>query len=241
MMSTPASNPSAVKPARIRGTVPNDYRGPLYYRVATFSYQGNKKGLHELVSFEDRKAVARLAKVDIGRAAQRNDVVLCDANGELLPEWRTPLKAKLKGSAGKTRNWVEFAATFMSTVSPRIKDIIEEFAPGIHYFIPVDVDDGQGGSFRAFFFVCGAGWFGRATALEASGFTETTTTFAGEVVPAPPDLIGSERFAYLDAAVIGRTPLFYDGELSFVFCADLVERLGDILPSGKAFVPMGVA
>lgn len=144
----------------------------------------------------------------------------------------TPLKAKLKASASKS--WVEFAGTFMSTVSPRIKDIIEELAPGIHYFIPVD-------AFRAYFFVCGAGWMGEVVAREMSGITGTTTTFSGDVVPAFPDFIGSERFAYLDGSKIGSTPLFYHGRLSWVFCRELVERLGDILPRGNAFVPMGVA
>jgi hypothetical protein len=129
----------------------------------------------------------------------------------------------------------------MTTVSPRIRDIVEEFAPGIHYFIPVEVDDGQGGSFCAFFFICGAGWTDEVVAREASGITQTTTTFAGDVIPTLPDFIGSERFAYLEASKIDRAPLFYNGSLSWVFCRDLVERLGDILPRGKAFVPMGVA
>jgi hypothetical protein len=122
---------AAIKPPRIRGKVPDDYRGPLYYRMATFSYYGDKKPLHSMLNFEDRKVPARLARVDIGRAASRNDAVLCDTNGELLAEWRTPIKAKLKASAPKS--WVEFAGTFMTTVSPRIRDIVEEFAPGIHY------------------------------------------------------------------------------------------------------------
>ena len=129
----------------------------------------------------------------------------------------------------------------MSTVSSRVRDIIEEFAPGIHYFIPVDVDEGQGGCFRVYFFVCGVGWMGDVVALEASGITESMKSFAGDTIPAFPDFIGSERFAYLDASKIDGAPLLYGGRLSLVFCRELVERLGDILPSGKAFVPMGVA
>jgi hypothetical protein len=42
-----------------------------------------------MLSYEDRSLVNRLAKVSIGRAALRQDPVLCDANGDLLPEWRT--------------------------------------------------------------------------------------------------------------------------------------------------------
>src|SRR5215470_4318031 len=113
------------------------------------------------------------------------------------------------------------------------------FAPGIHYFVPVDIDDRQGG-FRAFFFFCGLGWTRDVVAAEASGITDTTTVGAGRI-SASPDFVSSERFAYLDGSVIDGAPLFYDGRLSLVFCRELVERLGDVLPRNQAFVPMGVA
>ena len=234
MIKPTAIDPSVANPPRINGQVPDDYRGPLYYRVQNLTYYGGKKPLHALLSYEDRGVRRRLAKVDLSRAALRRDPVLCDARGDLASAWRTPIKARLWATPRK--NWEEFDRI----VSSRVRDVIEEFAPGIHYFVPVDIDDRQGG-FRAYFFFCGLGWTREVVAAEASGITETTTTVGGGRIPAFPDFISSERFAYLDGSVIDGAPLFYDGRLSLVFCRELVERLGDVLPRNQAFVPMGVA
>jgi hypothetical protein len=35
-------------------------------------------------------------------------------------------------------------------------------------------------------------------------------------------------------------PLLFDAGLSFLFSRELVERLGDCLPKGQVFVPMGL-
>ena len=63
---------------------------------------------------------------------------LCDANGALLPDLRMPVKAKLKSAA---RKWDEFSVGSTLLLSPRIRDVIEEMAPGAHYLVPVDVAD----------------------------------------------------------------------------------------------------
>lgn len=233
MIKPTAIDPSVANPPRINGQVPDDYRGPLYYRVQNLTYYGGKKPLHALLSYEDRGVRRRLAKVDLSRAAVRRDPVLCDVNGDLASAWRTPIKARLWATPRK--NWEEFDRI----VSSRVRDVIEEFAPGIHYFVPVDIDDRQGG-FRAYFFFCGLGWTRDVVAAEASGITDTTTVGGGRI-PAFPDFVSSERFAYLDGSVIDGAPLFYDGRLSLVFRGELVERLGDVLPRNQAFVPMGVA
>src|SRR5262249_5103509 len=174
MIKPTAIDPSVANPPRINGQVPDDYRGPLYYRVQSLTYYGGKKPLHALLSYEDRGVRRRLAKVDLSRAALRRDPVLCDADSDLRAEWRAPIKGQVW--AAPRKNWEEFDRI----VSSRVRDVIEEFAPGIHYFVPVDIDDRQGG-FRAYFFFCGLGWTRDVVAAEASGITDTTTVGAGRI------------------------------------------------------------
>src|SRR5262249_61150481 len=101
MIKPTAIDPSVANPPRINGQVPDDYRGPLYYRVQSLTYYGGKKPLHALLSYEDRGVRRRLAKVDLSRAALRRDPVLCDADGDLRAEWRPPVKARVGGAPPK--------------------------------------------------------------------------------------------------------------------------------------------
>ena len=225
------------KPPVMRGTVPPNYRGPLYYRLHVFQWHAAKKPLQQMITFDDRAMGQRLANVSHPRAAWRQAPEICDANGDLLADLRTPVKARLKAGA---RKWDEYSVGSIILVSPRIRDIIEEMAPGAHYFVPVDVADHAGGSFRVYAFYCGLAPRRTALALKANGIPYTTSQ-TGELVFTPPVWAAtSDQFGYLEASVVGGAPLLSDDWLNALFSQELMERLGDVLPKGWAFVPMGL-
>jgi hypothetical protein len=222
----------------IRGTVPADYRGPLHYRRITFLHQ-TKKPLQQMLNFDDRNMGQRLCNVNFAQAAWRMSPQICDANGNLLPDLQTPVKAKLKASASKT--WDELSAGSIVLVSRRIQEIIETIAPGVHYFVPIDVSDREGGTFRVYAFYCGATLPETALAMEANGITRTKLPDGGlRFEPFPDWITGFERFGYLDSKAIAGVPLLYDPMLGILYSPELVERLGDCIPKGEAFVPMGL-
>jgi hypothetical protein len=228
---------TAVKPPVIRGSVPADYCGPLYYRVHVFVVE-DIKPLDQMITFDDKKIAERIIHTNSHQAAVRKAPLLLDANGELVPELRTPAKARLRSTARK--NWDEFGRF----VSPRIRDIIEAAAPGIHIFVPIDVDDRNGGAFRVYAFFPGIATSRKrpALAFEACGIPYTMNEY-GEPIFIMPDWFvrGEDRFAYLDGSVVGGAPLIFDPIVYPIYSHELVQQLGDCLGKGRAFIPMGVA
>jgi uncharacterized protein DUF1629 len=228
---------ATIKPPVIDGAVPGDYRGPLCYRLRS-SGDSAKKPLVEMIGFADRNAKRKFIQIDQNLAARRMDPWLCDENGDLLPEWRTPIKAKLLANANKS--WDEFSSGGINLVSERIRDVVERLAPGVHYFIPVDIDDRHGATFRVYMFFCGMTRLPTVLAMEANGI-EYTLFPDGTPRYAPPAWIYSNAFGYLDLSAIDGAPLLYSRELGFLFSQELVDRLGQIMPEGTVFVPMGLA
>ena len=228
---------AAIKPPPIRGSVPADYHGPLYYRLQHLG-DSARKPLMQLINFDDRKVVRKLCQVHEISAALRKDPTLCDANGDLLPEWRTPITGKLK--AGANKSWDEFSITGLTLVSQRIKDVVEAAALNVHYFVPLDIEDREGGNLRVYAFFCGVLRRRSPLALEANGIPYTLSDKGEPVFRTPDWMINSDRFVYLDASVVDGAPLLESG-LGLLFSRELMERLGDIMPKGTVFVPMGLA
>jgi hypothetical protein len=227
----------APKPPPIEGEVPKDYSGPVYYRLRT---TGDNPGapLSQSITFADRARAQKLSRISQLQAAFRKDPNLCDANGTLLSEWQTPLKGKLKASARNSFEEISWSAIPM--VSERVREVIEELAPGVHYFIPMDVEDRQGETFRAYGFHCGLTDRQPALALEAHGIPFTLSG-AGDRLYTPPAWLRSTQFGLLDSAVLDGASLRYDATIGLLFSAELVRRLGGVMPKGTVFVPMGVA
>ena len=226
-----------VEPAVIRGAVPAHYHGPLYYRVYVFASGRAGKPMSEMVAFADRALGERLARVNRYHAALRAAQGLCDERGDLLPDLRQPIRARLKAGATK---WRDELYGVLVLVSPRFRDVVEGLAPGAHYFVPLDVDDRAGGVFRAYAFFSGVGRRRAALALEANGIPYSFAD-TGELVFKSPEWVLSDHFGYLDASVVDGAPLLYDWRLGPLFSAELVELLGNVLQRGAAFVPMGLA
>jgi hypothetical protein len=223
------------RPPVIRGSVPPGYQGPLYYRLTRLSFEAGKKPFQELITFKNSRLAQRLGNTMTFQAAWRKAPQLCDAQGELLPDLRTPLAAKLKANA---RRWDEFSIGSLVFVSERIHGLIEAAAPGAHYFVPVDVTGHDGGIFRVYVFFCGVARARTLLDLEANNIPHTRTD-SGSLEFRRPDWLDSDHFGYLDAEVVAGAPLLYDHLFGLVFVQHLTEQLGDCLPAGWAFVPMG--
>ena len=228
------------KPPVIRGKVPDGYRGPLFYKWHVFTYEGLRASLQEQIVLEDRAMADRLVqKPSHTMVALRKDQNICDANGDLHPALREPIKARIRTKAYKS--WPEITCGQMFLVSPRVRDVIEEFAPGAHYFIAIDVADRQGGSFRTYAFFCGVMRDYPALALKANNIPYTIDAATGRPdYIAPVWAVNSEQFGYLNASVIGGAPLLWDMRVMMLFSPELVARLGDVLPKHMCFVPMGL-
>jgi hypothetical protein len=230
---------SEVKPPVIRGTVPDNYRGPLFYRWHTFTYAGYREPLQQQMILEDRNMTLRLIQnMSLYRAATRSDPGLCDSNGDLLPDLRMPIKARLRSKAYKS--WPEITNGMLMLVSPRVRDVIESIEPGIHYLVPIDVADRMGGSFRTYAFFCGRTDVYPMLAPKANGIGYTLSDKGIPEFRYPEWILTSEQFGYLNRAVIGNAALLYDLRNSLLFSAELVGQLGDALPKHMCFVPMGL-
>jgi len=100
----------------------------------------------------------------------------------------------------------------LTLVNPRVRGVIESVAPGVHYFVPIDIDDRTGG-------------------MSDGGQPR---------VKYPGWLTNTDRFFWLNGSVIDGASLLYDARLGWLFSREIVERLRDCLPKGKAFAPMGL-
>jgi hypothetical protein len=228
--------PATLQPPVIEGEVPADYRGPLYYRTRIVSFD-TKKPLWNSLSLDCR--VKELGNVPLWAAAERKHPLLCDANGNLLPELCLPFKAQLRKNARK--HWDDMSWHVICLMSERVKNVIEELAPGAHFFIRNDVDDRQGGSFPVYVFFCGVSSGNRpAISLEANGISWTPSPTGHRPVYKIPEFLHSSTFGYLNASVMNGAPLLYDYETHLLFSQELVERLGNVT-EGMVFVPMGIA
>jgi hypothetical protein len=222
----------------IHGSVPDHYQGPLYYRWHVFTYHGYRQPLQLQIVIEDRSIAERLMTLNQCLAALRRDRRLCDENGELRADLRAPLKARLRTKAYKS--WPEITAGMLILVSPRVRDVIESFDPGVHYFVPIDIADRTGGSFRTYAFFPGRTSVDPMLAPKANGLACTVTDGGDIEFRYPESITTTEQFGYLNRAVIGDAALLYDYRIGLMFSAPLVEQLGDALPKNQCFVPMGV-
>ena len=232
-----------VAPPVIRGRVPDGYAGRVFYRLETFSYEGALRTVFPtVVKLVDQKLAQELAHpYSRGFSLYRSGKVV-DDKGVLLPKWRGPLKGRISKAAPKS--WPEFGSGGAFTVvSPRVRDVIEELEPGANFFIPIDGERTDGsGIVRLYVLIIGVAPARTALAMEANGI-EHTVTDQVEPVFRRPDWLGwaSEHFAYLDPKVVNGHALVHATGSLIVFSEELVRRLGNVLPTRNAFVPMGVA
>jgi hypothetical protein len=221
-MTTPDARDFVYKSPRIVGEVPDEYEGPLYYRVR------NLKSPKYRFGFKDfRRATKLLSErlpgvIYYGEAGLQPGRVVDDC-GVLLPEFVRPICVDVKPGC-TAPDWER--SFNPPLVSARVKELIERFERGKAVFIPIDARWPDGRTDRYYWFVWGK-------------LSERATD---DVVP--PGWLdasnGDERFHYLSAArLAGRH--FVTTSAYTVVSETMLEQLGDILTKEQVFVPVGVS
>jgi hypothetical protein len=235
------------KTARPFCAPPPDYQGPLYYRV-----QANLVWPHPTWEWPDPSEKRRRAQPGYQHPTARGFPLdaLLDADGQLLPEWQRPMKYQ----------WLPEKMPYefnTNTFSERIRDIIEELAPGRHVFLPMDFTAPDGKVSR---------WYMRVydlthlrglppalhpdlSQLRARRYSSGTIDFEKPEWAwcTDPDTSDYHHFGYLNETVVGGLHLFSASLLdnATVLSAELFERLralGDnVLHRRDDYIPMGSA
>jgi hypothetical protein len=211
--------------------------------METFSHEGMRRTVyHGVVTVHDRKRMQELAHPLNMSCSLYKLGALTDERGELRDKWRQPLPARIPKSAPKS--WPEFGVGgTLTIVSQRIRDLIEELEPGAHFFIPIDAEQSDASVLRLYAFFIGVVPTRTALSMDANGIAYSTSDFDGSPVFSRPEWLmrPSEHFGYLDPKVVDGHAILKDTASLCIFSAELVNGLGDVLPKGLAFVPMGVA
>ncbi|MEO1043900.1 MAG: DUF1629 domain-containing protein [Pseudomonadota bacterium] len=243
------------KPPRIYGHVPDNYDGPIYYRVAQ---QYGKRIGNSPVGIEGHydgpgahkppnNFIASVLYDMLEGYHVRSSPVLFDEQGGLRDLWKQPLSGVVSRKAPK--KWPEFAYG-ISLVSERVHDIIERHEPGMHVFIPVDVST-DGNSLRQYVFINRGG--SKHTMLARDGdmvghrvFEKENGDFSLSAIPNYGAQYIAEKeedyyFFYLRRNTVDDQKVFFITETySDVFSPDVVDEMGDVLPPWMGFYPIGV-
>lgn len=222
-------------PPRIVGDLPAGYGGKVFYRTVNKLSLPGKRGLVEFVKIEKKKtggtdAAARLSSFGTLADAKRNYPDMFDASGALKEEWRQPLRASRK--ARFPADWDHYDSGFLQLVSPQVKDAIEAVEPGVHLFVPLDITgEAPEDTLRLYISKLGHGGMGF---VALSPQSNPKQDYFGDI----PGKV-TESFLYLDRRKIAGMHWFWC-EVGPVYSAELVEKLGDILPESVFYVPVGV-
>jgi hypothetical protein len=110
--------------------------------------------------------------------------------------------------------------------------------PQKHLFIPLDLAD-DGGVRRLYVFYVLRNTTRTVLAVNANGIEHRLADGGNPVFPTP-DWLDSDRFAYLDEAVVDGAAVDFDARVGQVMSKALIDRLGDVFSKGVVLVPMGV-
>jgi hypothetical protein len=231
------AKPQVHRPPRISGTVPPDYRGPIYYRTRADHGEYAKAQLFQHLKFANLDQARRLALAYPEEAAVCAAPSLFNRDRELLSIFSEPVQASLRASAPKALP--EWSPSNVDIVNERVREAVEKRQPGKHLFIPIDVSSSHGCLRRYAFFVQ-RDHVQTPLALEANQIAYTINEYGNPVVRAPP-WIASDQFGYLSAPVVDGVAVDFHATVGWILSKDLVEELGDVFPKGLYLVPMGVA
>jgi hypothetical protein len=233
------------KTARPFCAPPSDYQGPLYYRV-----QDNLTWPHPTWNWPDESEKMRRAQPGyLHPLAQGFPLsALVDETGTLRPEWRTPMKYHWRPD----KMPYEFCHNYFSE---RIRDVIEDLAPGRHILLPMDFAAPDGKISRWYLRVFELTWFrGMPPALHPELNQLRTYRYSdGSIGFEKPEWAWSHSpdghdfhlFGYLNETVVGGLHLFSVNLLdnATVLSAELFERLralGDnVLHRRDDYIPIG--
>jgi hypothetical protein len=219
--------------------LPAGYSGEIFYGVRGLTNDTPRFLRASPVIFERKEPGQAISTANDIQAAHRMAPQLFDDQGGLLPEFRQPLKGKMRsGSPRRLPEWC-VGMFFYRLVSERVREIIERHEPGKNLFLPVDVEHDRETQ-RHYLFYIQLDHIAHALAFRANG-VEPRISDQGN--PFWNDwrfeVDGQPRFLYLIRAAIGRRKVYLSSHGIFL-SKDLVEELGDVLPDALAFQPLGV-
>lgn len=231
-------SPQTHRVPRISGSVPADYRGPIYYRTRINHDEYAYKQLYGHLKFANRDLARRLACAYQHEVALRVDPRLFGPDREVLPIFREPILVSLSASAPKKSPEWSFGHTQL--VSERVREAIERLQPAKHLFIPMDIR-GPDGWHRRYVFFVQRDHTQPLLALKANGIEYTTNEFGVPLFSTPAWALSVDHFGYLSAPIIEGAAVDQDGRIGTVMSKALIDELGDVFPKGLYLVPMGVA
>lgn len=169
-------------------------------------------------------------------------------DGEILPEWRTPIKAKWT-KPGPVR--VEYSPGETSArVSERVLDMLNSIDGHKHHTFPIDIECQDGSIERRYYvyFAEDANLEARELHPQANNLKPLETPIEG-ITHLPPmwlkaGALDKDQFGYLDASAVGDLVWFKGTDTNHYFSAKLFESLasfGDIFPRWYVALPIGLA
>jgi hypothetical protein len=237
------------KTMRTAGAVPPGYDGPVYWRVMEYHLVRGASG--EPLEFTDSRERRDRLWIDRYKMPGKDIFTagtVFDASGQILPEWREPIKARWT-KPGPVR--VEFYPSIYSArVSERVWAVMEALEPGRHHAFPIDILCTDGTIERRYevFFARDALVGGREMHPEANDLKPATRPEGLFRYQAPMWLSegtgGEDRFGYLDQSVVGGMHWFKGTDTNQYFSPELfaqLKPLGDIFPKWDVVLPVGLA
>ena len=225
---------SSFKPARLAGTIPDSYSGPLYYRLSDFLEPYKvKKNLCDYLKFPDTRGdelFTAFGNLYVPDAI--NSLHYRDQNGRVKELWANPVI--LAARANYKTDWPEFSdgwqrgssSISVYFISERVKRIIEKYEKDGHAYVEVDVQSDTGDHVaRAFIMV-------RGEVVDAFDSSSCDTR--------PNILIPDGNFCCLNSELVKGRHHFWEKTLGHVWSEEIIKELGDILPRQTVFVPVGV-
>jgi hypothetical protein len=238
-----------VKPIRTAGQAPADYRGLVYWRVAQYHLMTGRAD--ERIEFLDSRDRQDRLWIDPHKMPGKNiftSGTVFDENGQVLPEWKEPLKARWTTNRPVR---VEYAAgTHSARVSERVYDAIQSQEPGKHHAFQIDVSRSDGTIERRYelFFAQDA----LLAELELHPAANNLRPFekpfgAYRYAPAPwmsAACATDNHFGYLDRETVRDHHWFKGTGTNHILSPALFEKLrpfGDIFEKWFVALPIGIA
>ena len=238
-----------LKLIRTAGAAPAEYRGPVYWRVVQYHPVVGASG--EPIEFLDSRERQDRLWIDRYKMPGKDiftSGTVFDENGQVLPEWKEPLKARWTSDRPVR---VEYAAGIHSArMSERVYDAVQSLEPGKHHAFPIDVSRSDGTIERRYevFFAQDALLAERELHPVANNLHPFEKPFgAYRYRPAlwmSAAYAQDHHFGYLDRETVGDHHWFKGSDTNHIFSPALFEKLrpfGDIFVKWDVALPIGMA
>jgi hypothetical protein len=217
-----------VKPARIRGSFPESYDGPRFYRVVDFDRWNNNPV--RLFTIADKKLASRLFD-ETGNRDRRilQSGLIVDEAGKLLPEWQVPVRANIRKGVKSLYPEFYIGDGSPQLISARVQAIFEQLEPGKHIYVPVDAHWHDGGSERYYCFFSPHAVIYHALNPLANGQEPMTYNNGTPGWQVPGWLWDQcDHFGYLQASTVSGWHYLTCENGARVFSEEIVTLLGDV-------------